>query len=208
MWPRLIAGKYAELWVLHHHWVTRFNPVQWWEHPLQANLQGQPGALSAPSRCFTLTSLTLWAHGTGMDRAEQPAGSFPNHCALIRWSKECSCSKQTMSDTVPVQAVHWAQGGQAATASLGKGDSHVQEEKVTKFFGHESQKLFSNHWTEIGAFSAKKEVPQTYKAGEGRGREGQQENRNDQGCFNCRCPNCWAEGGREGKENPPPQGHF
>lgn len=39
-------------------------------------------------------------------------------------------------------------------------DSQVQEEKVTKFFGHKSQELFSNHCplTETGAFSAKKEV--------------------------------------------------
>lgn len=97
MWPKLVtaAEECAELWALYHHWVTRFNPVQWWEHPFQASLQGEPRAGSAASRCFTLASPILWAHGTGMDRAEQPAGSFPNHCGLISWSRECSCSKQT-----------------------------------------------------------------------------------------------------------------
>lgn len=128
MWPKLVtaAEKRAELWALYHDWVTRFNPGHWWEHPLQANLQEEPRAESAPSRCFTLASLILWALGMGMDRADQPAGSFPNHCVLIRWSRESLCCKQTtrwlyrVTLTLPVQAGHWTRGGEAATASLGK----------------------------------------------------------------------------------------
>lgn len=89
---------------------------------------GQPAGRAQSWECskqmFHINIPHSVSPGTGMDRADQPAGSFPNHCsyqveqgiALFQTDNEVAVP----SDSVPVQAGHCTQGGEAATASLGK----------------------------------------------------------------------------------------
>lgn len=58
------------------------------ENTLKANLDREPRAMRARSRWFTSVPLTPWAHGNRVDRSDQSTGSFPNHCGLVRWSRE------------------------------------------------------------------------------------------------------------------------
>lgn len=170
--------------------------------------------MSALSRCFTLASLVLWAHGKGVDRSGQLTASFPNRCVLVRWSQEGNRSyfKRTMRGLYTESHCPHAY---SFTVLMDEKGSYVLSWEIRqssprkrgyKIFGHKSQELFSNHcplsyWNrelfcqEGSALSIQSRIFSVKKR-----TIGEQEWLTC--CLSCRRPNSWGRGRKRGEERP------
>lgn len=202
---------------LYQQWITRFNPVQLQKQPLKANLHEEPRAMSALSRCFTLMSLILWAHGKGVDRSAQLTGSFPNRCGLVRWSRgllifqmdnEVAVRRTTLS---PYRRLYCTHGWKRQLCSdLGNKTVKSKKKRLQNFWTQKPravQQPLPSYWNR-GLFcqeGSALSIQSRIFAGKER-TTGEQERYTC--CLNFRRPDSWGRGRKGGGKEAPPQRHF